>query len=37
MNVDMDVRAVLPTISVPALILHVEHEKTFDLRAAREW
>ena len=35
MNLDVDVRAVLPTISVPALVLHVEHERSFDLRAAR--
>jgi pimeloyl-ACP methyl ester carboxylesterase/class 3 adenylate cyclase len=35
MNQDMDVRAVLPTISVPAMVIHVEHEKTFDLRNAR--
>ena len=35
MNVDMDVRAVLPTISVPAMVIHVEDEKTFDVRGAR--
>ncbi len=35
MNVDMDVRAVLPTISVPAMVIHVENEKTFDVRGAR--
>jgi pimeloyl-ACP methyl ester carboxylesterase/class 3 adenylate cyclase len=35
MNADLDVRAVLPTINVPTLVLHVEHEKTFDLRGAR--
>jgi class 3 adenylate cyclase/pimeloyl-ACP methyl ester carboxylesterase len=34
MNQDLDVRAVLPTISVPALVIHVEHEKIFDLRGA---
>jgi pimeloyl-ACP methyl ester carboxylesterase len=35
MNQDLDVRAVLPTINVPALVLHVEHEKSFDVRAAQ--
>jgi pimeloyl-ACP methyl ester carboxylesterase/class 3 adenylate cyclase len=35
MNLDVDVRAVLPTISVPTLVLHVEHEKSFDVRSAR--
>jgi pimeloyl-ACP methyl ester carboxylesterase/class 3 adenylate cyclase len=35
MNEDLDVRAVLPTINVPSLILHVEDEKTFDVRGAR--
>jgi pimeloyl-ACP methyl ester carboxylesterase/class 3 adenylate cyclase len=34
MNQDLDVRAVLPTISVPAMVIHVEHERTFDLRCA---
>lgn len=35
MNVDIDVRHVLPTIRVPTLVLHVEHEKVFDVRGAR--
>ena len=35
MNADLDVRAVLPTISVPTLVLHVEREKSFDLRGAQ--
>jgi pimeloyl-ACP methyl ester carboxylesterase/class 3 adenylate cyclase len=35
MNQDLDVRAVLPTITAPALVLHVEREKTFDLRGAQ--
>ena len=35
MNLEMDVRAVLPTIRVPTLVLHVEHEKWFPVGGAR--
>ena len=35
MNLDMDVRAILPAVSVPSLVLHVERERSFDLRSAR--
>jgi len=34
MNMDMDVRAVLPTIRVPTLVLHVEGDKWFPVGAA---
>ena len=35
MNMDMDVRHVLPTIRVPTLVVHVEGEKVFDVDEAR--
>jgi pimeloyl-ACP methyl ester carboxylesterase len=35
MNIDMDVRHVLPTIRVPTLVLHRRDELTFDLRGAQ--
>jgi pimeloyl-ACP methyl ester carboxylesterase/class 3 adenylate cyclase len=35
MNLDMDVRSILPSVSVPTLVLHVEHEKAFDVRSAQ--
>jgi pimeloyl-ACP methyl ester carboxylesterase len=35
MNIDMDVRDVLPTIRVPTLVMHRRDELTFDLRNAR--
>jgi pimeloyl-ACP methyl ester carboxylesterase len=34
-NLDLDVRSVLPTIRVPTLVAHVEHEQIFPLDAAR--
>jgi pimeloyl-ACP methyl ester carboxylesterase/class 3 adenylate cyclase len=35
MNMDMDTRAVLPTIRVPTLVLHVEGDKWFPVGGAR--
>jgi len=35
MNMELDVRHVLPTIRVPTLVLHVENEKVFALDGAR--
>jgi pimeloyl-ACP methyl ester carboxylesterase len=35
MNIDMDVRHVLPTIQVPTLVLHVEGDKLFNVGGAR--
>jgi pimeloyl-ACP methyl ester carboxylesterase len=35
MNIDMDVRHVLPTIRVPTLLLHVEGDRLFDVGGAR--
>jgi pimeloyl-ACP methyl ester carboxylesterase/class 3 adenylate cyclase len=35
MNINMDVRPVLPTIRVPTLVLHAEGDKWFDVAGAR--
>jgi class 3 adenylate cyclase len=32
MNAEVDVRAVLPSIQVPTLVLHREHDRTIDIR-----
>jgi pimeloyl-ACP methyl ester carboxylesterase/class 3 adenylate cyclase len=34
MNLDVDVRSILPSISAPTLVLHVDHDKLFDVRSA---
>jgi pimeloyl-ACP methyl ester carboxylesterase/class 3 adenylate cyclase len=35
MNLDVDVRSILPSISAPTLVLHVDHDKLFDVRSAQ--